>query len=252
MTRNAKRLLFLLVLALLTLSAVWGVSMFARPLPGAEANEMRYLRAVYVLKSFGGPASAEPDEVPARVRFDDDTESLLHHPDKILVLGLLAEDLAACGRNMPRAGLFEAYARLGMGEKERAASLLMRHVVTNPYNAGHYALLCRTLYEIGDATGLLIICREWAERDAECREDRARYVYIALYALGRFADAEKTMRDEAACLGWQAVPYAAKAALAAGDAARAEAMIEEGARLNPASENGMRRLWERLRGRERL
>lgn len=246
MTRNAKRLFRALLCASLIAAAATAAHLLPRSAPTAEENETRYLRAVYVLKSLGGPASAEPDKTPARIVYDDDTESLLHHPDKILVLGRLADDLAACGPAYPRAGLFEAYARLGTGDKQAAADLLMRHVVMNDYNAAHYALLCRTLYETEDFTSLLIICREWAERDPACRDDRARYVFSALFALKRFADAEKSMRDAEPCLGWQAVPHAARAALAAGNPARAGQLVREGISRYPGAEMALKRLWERL------
>lgn len=247
MTRNASRLFCIFLLAALVLTAGFAAYLLSRSAPGGQENETRYLRAVYVLKSLGGPAAAEPEAIPARIRYDDDTESLLHHPDKILVLRRMAGDLAACGKEYPRAGLFEAYARLGTGDKQAAAALLMRHVVMNEYNARHYALLCRTLHETEDVTSLLIICREWAERDPSCREDRALYIFTALYGLGRFADAEKSMREEERCIGWRAVPHAAMAALAADGEARAEELVEEGVLRFRTAEMPMRRLWERLK-----
>lgn len=247
MTRNASQLFCKFLFVVFVLTASSAAYLLLRPVPGGEENKIRYLRAVYVLKRLGGPAAAEPDAVPPRIMYDDDTESLLHHPDKILVLRRMAGELAACGNEYPRARLFEAYARLGMGDKQAAAALLMRYVVLNEYNAGQYALLCRTLYETEDITALLIICREWAERDPPCRDERARYLFTALYDLGRFSDAEESMREAETCLGWQAVPHAAQAALAAGDRDRAESLIEEGVSRYTTAEKPLRRLWERLK-----
>lgn len=55
------------------------------------------------------------------------------------------------------------------------------------------------------------------------------------------------MREEENCLGWRAVPHAAIAALAAGDATRAEEVVEEGVLRFRTAEVPMRRLWERFK-----
>lgn len=221
--------------------------------PDDDGGEpLRYFRAVYLLRSMGGPAAAEKENVPSRVVFDDETESLLHHPDKIQVLQRIADDLAASGTDRARARLYEAYARLGLGDKQTAAALLMGHVVDSDYNAEHYALLCRTLHDIEDYVTLLIICREWEERDPSCREDRIRYTYAALFNLGRYGDAETCMLESRRCLGWQSGVYAARAAFAGGEEGRAETILEHAAREYSADRERMYRLWDRLRSLTRM
>lgn len=252
MTRNAKCLAYILFLAVITFMAIAAAYLFLHRDTTAVKSRTSCLRAVHVLKSLGGPAATEQEAIPASVIYDDYTESLLHHTDKIMVLGLVAEDLAVCGRDYPKAALFEAYARLGLGEKETAARLLMRYVAMNPCNSEQYALLCRILYETEDATSLLLISREWAERDPGCRQERAKYIFIALFALGRFDDAEKVMREAETCMGWQAAPYAARAILAGGGERQAEILLDEGEKRYPDHADDIRRLWRRLQSRQQI
>jgi tetratricopeptide (TPR) repeat protein len=205
-----------------------------------------------VLQRLGGPAAAETENIPRHVAFADETESLLHHSDKILVLQWVADALAKADQSLPKAPLFEAYARLALGERERAASLLMRYVAENEHNPGQYSLLCECLYDLSDFSSLLLICREWEERDPGCREDRSRYLWAALYTLGRHADAEASMQKEESCLGWQAGVYAAKAALATGKRSAAEKHLEHSLERFPDRSRSIRRLWEQIKGREGL
>lgn len=247
--RGPSRLCILFFGILLGLGG-FGLYFFLDAPSGGRGPEARYYRAVYLLRSFGGPAAAEEESIPARVAYADETESLFHHPDKILVLRHVAEDLADLSPQIPRAALYEAYARLGLGERESAARLLMRYVVDAEYSPRHYALLCRILYEIRDYPSLLLMCREWSERDPECREDRDEYAFAAFYNLGRHADALRLARRQGHCLGGLAALYAAKALLAMGQEDQAEALLREA--LDPHSGQGehLRRLWERLRDRE--
>lgn len=214
--------------------------------------EESYYRAVYVLQSMGGLAAQERESIPSRVKYADATESLLHHPDKIMVLQTVADELSGAGRTRPRAALFEAYARLALGEKERAAALLMRHVVESEYDPAHYALLCECLYALSDDTSLLLICREWEEREPACREERTRLLWTALFNLGRLADAEEFAAKEEPCLGWQAGVYAAKAALEQAGEDAAELRLQGALRRYPQQGALALRLWERIKDKERM
>jgi hypothetical protein len=239
-----------LVVCLLLAPAASGALLFQRPAgkertPRGEAAE-RYLRAVYILQSMGGPAAGEEEIIPPRIVYSDESESLLHHSDKILVLKQAAGELAALDENFPRARLFEAYARMSLGEHEEAARLLSRYVAENEYRPAYYALLCDNLAESGDYVSLLLFCREWREKDPSCNRVRARHTLAALYKTGNCGNAPASARAEAACLGWEAEVYAAGAALACGD--------DEGARrlLRSAESAGgdaarIRRLLDRLR-----
>jgi hypothetical protein len=112
-------------------------------------------------------------------------------------------------------------------------------------------LLGECLYGLSDFSALLLICREWEERDRTCREDRSRYLWAALYTMGRFADAEAFMLKEESCLGWQAGVYAAKAALAAGRRGAAEKHLEDSLARFPGRSLSIRRLWEQIRDKDK-
>ena len=217
--------------------------------PRAALVQEEYYRAVYVLQSLGGPAVEEEEAIPSRVPYLDETESLLHHPDKILVLQQVADMLAAADGSRPKAPLFEAYARLALGERERAAALLTRYVIENDYSARHYSLLCENLYSLQDNTSLLLICREWAERDSICLENRAHYLWAVLHNLGRYADAARSAEGDAGCLGWRAGVYAAKSRHALGEAELAERLVQKTVARFPADRQQIRRLWDQLRDR---
>ncbi|MDL2316168.1 hypothetical protein LJC59_03705 [Desulfovibrio sp. OttesenSCG-928-A18] len=240
--------LFLLLLVCAASLAAWRVYSGA-PAKKEEALD-RYLRAVYVLQSLGGPAAAEREDIPARIRGSDAAESLLHHPDKIFILQHIADELAQTGDLTPRAALFEAYARLALGERQRAVALLTRYVMEDDYESSHYEILAANLYELRDYSSLYLICREWAERDAACRENRTRYTWTSLYNLKRFGQSLEYMQKQAPCLGWQARIYAAKSALASGDARSAEEMLLETLERFPADATLIQRMWEQLRDRE--
>ncbi len=122
----ATALLFLLV-NLLCLQSL------AQAAPALSAKMERYYRAVCLLQEMGGPARSEAVPIPRRVASCDATESLRHHPDKIFVLQTLADDLHSLGSSPPDAPLFEAYARLDLGERAKAADLLYSYVSTAPY-----------------------------------------------------------------------------------------------------------------------
>jgi hypothetical protein len=212
----------------------------------------RYYRAVYVLQSLGGHAATESESLPDRVRYSDETESLLHHPDKRLVLERLADDLAAARPVRPRAQLFEAYARLALGERDQAASLLMSYVVENEYHPAHYALLSDILRDLEDNASLLLISREWSERDPVCREERALNAFAALFNLGRLDEAARYLEEARQCLAWRAPPRQAKLLLARGQAGEAEALINAAASGDPEHEPQIRRAWGLIRDREKL
>jgi len=215
--------------------------------PGRQQPEDSYYRAVYVLQRLGGPAALEQENIPVRVRYLDATESLLHHPDTIQVLRRIVADLAAIGRSRPKAPLFEAHARLALGEREHAAALLTRYVVENEYHARHYALLCENLYVLGNWTSLLLISREWAARDASCRADRAYYLWAALHNLGRYADAARSVQGQEDCLGWRAGVYEAKSLFEDGHIDQAERLIALTKQRFSDYVLQIRRLWEQLR-----
>lgn len=243
-TRGLCVVFFLLILSVAAL-LYWTIM----PLPDKDRPETRFLRAVYVLQSLGGPAAREPEEIPPQVAYSDATESLLHHPDKIYVLRHVADELAAVAAHVPRAGLYEAYARLRLGEKRQAAALLARHVVENPYDAGHYALLSDMLRELDDYHSLLLICREWTERDPACRKERTIHIWSALYNLNRYEQALDFLAGEEACLGWAAGVYAVKTYRAMEDEERAEQKLEDTLKTYPADRESIHRMWEQLKDR---
>lgn len=218
---------------------------------GAVPRE-RYYQAVFVLQSLGGPAASEPEDIPRRVPYADAAESLLHHPDKIFVLSHVAEELAAVSQEAPKAPLFEAYARLGLGDRREAARLLADYVVESDYSAKHYALLSRILHELGDSSSLLLICREWRERDPSCHGERIRFTWMALYNLGRYAQAADYMRAEGACLGWQAQVYEAKSVLASGEAHEAGQVLDAALKRYAGESTQILRLWNQLRGKDQV
>lgn len=248
---SAARGLCVVFVCILLLGA-GGLYVFFRLSDGAQRQDLRYPRAVFVLQSLFPQAADEEETIPARVAYDDDTESLFHHPDKIFVLRHVADELAAMGAGRPKAPLFEAYARIALGEREAAVQLLTRYVVENEYNAAHYALLCANLHELGDALSLLLICREWGERDVSCREERVRYTFTALYNLGRHGDAAACLAKEGACLGWQAAVYEAKLALAQGRADEAEAVLQKAREAFSNEALPINRMWEQVKDWERL
>ena len=220
--------------------------------PGGRIPQEQYLRAVFVLQSMGGPASSEPETIPARIERMDETESLLRHPDRILVLRRIADDLEEVRPTMPKAALFEAYARIALGQRGRAAALLNAYVVDAPYNAAHYALLCDLLHGEGEDSALLMIVKEWQERDRACRDDRARYAWTALYNLGRYAESEETARRQSACLGWRASVLRAKSLMAEEREEEAAELLDAAIERYPNEALHIRRLWEQLKGRLRV
>lgn len=229
-----------------------GLALLAACSGGKASPEDRYLRAVHVLRSFGGPAAAEDENIPARIIYSDETNSLLHHRDKIFVLGHIAGDLAASRQISPRAALYEAYALLALGRRQEAATLLAAYVVENEYRLDHYALLCQNLYALGDWPTLLLICYEWRERDPQCSEERCRLTVAALFNLGRFAEAGRYIGEQKSCLGWQAVVYQARCLSAMNDEAGAQALVKAAERDFPVQSSQVRRLWGMLGAREKL
>ncbi|MDL2266508.1 hypothetical protein LJC46_00785 [Desulfovibrio sp. OttesenSCG-928-G15] len=212
----------------------------------------RYYRAVHVLQHLSVHAAEEPEAIPMRVAYDDATESMLHHSDRIQVLKRIANDLASYRSEMPRAALYESYARLALGDRKQATYILTRYVVENTYEPRHYALLCQNLHEQGDHASLLLMCREWAERDKTLRKDRARYLWIALYNLGRFEDAEQSLDEHADCLGWRALVYSAKTALAQGNAAEAEKLYQKAVNAYSDKSIQIKRLWDKLKSTDHV
>ena len=239
--------LFIVCAVLATAAALYFIVSYSAS--GTVPHE-RYYRAVFVLQSLGGPAAGEREDIPGRVPYTDATESLLHHPDKIFVLGHVAEELAQVRADVPRAALFEAYARLGLGDRHEAARLLTDYVVESDYDAGHYSLLCRLLHEQGDYPSLLLICREWLERDAACRADRILFTWAALHNLGRYSQAADYMLAEGQCLGWRARVHAARSVLALSGERAAGQTLE--AALNSYADDAPQilRLWNQLKARE--
>ena len=203
------------VLLVLAMAGLFGRQFFSRQ--SQEPPQDRFLRAVYVLQMLGGPAAAEDITIPKRLKSSDATESLLHHPDRLFVLRSLAAELAALREeHIPEAALFEVYARVDLGEVDKARNLLSAYVAEHPYQARQYALLCSLLEQLRDYSGLLLICAEWRGHDAACRADRLTYTWMALCKLGRFLEARDLMLRDGDCLEWRRFLYAARAAQAAG------------------------------------
>ncbi|MDR2161979.1 MAG: hypothetical protein LBO77_07590 [Desulfovibrio sp.] len=212
-----------------------------------EAPEDRLLRAAYLLQRLGGPAAEEKLEIPRRIRIADSTESLRNHPDVVFVLRTLAQDLSLLTADgVERAPLFEAYARISLGETAKAGRLLARYVAENPYDQRHYALLCALLEQTGDFPALLLIAGEWRERDPVCREERLIFTWVALCQTRRPAEAGDLILRQGACLGWRRDLYAARAFLAAGapeKAAELKARAEDSPGARPEA---VEILWQSL------
>lgn len=212
----------------------------------------RYYRAVYLLQSFGGPATLEQENIPRRIAYTDATESLLHHPDRILVLRHIADELSQLHADAPKAAFFEACARLALGEKKAAVALLTRYVIDNEYNANHYAILCDTLYGLEDYPSLFLICREWQERDPSCRADRLKHGWAALHNLGRYPQARRYMQTTGACLGWRAAVYEAKSALSLEGNSEALLVLEQAMKRYQDNAPQILRLWDIVKGKNRV
>jgi hypothetical protein len=215
---------------------------------GLSSQMERYYRAVSVLQYMGGPAAEDPVAVPRRIASCDATESLQHHPDKIFVLRTIADDLHSLSGAVQDAPLFEAYARLSLGEREKAADLLYAYLSTVPYKERHYALLASLLCEQREYTTLYLVCREWMERAPSCLSQRAIFTWTALFALGRYADARDAMLESGGCMGWKSYLYAARAALAMNDGPGVDALLKKAA-LYAADAADVQPLWESLRSR---
>ena len=138
------------------------------------------------------------------------------------------------------------------GERREAVRLLEEYVVESDYDAGHYTLLSETLDEIGDYSSLLMISREWRERDPSCRNDRIRFTWAALHNLERYAQASNYAAGEGECLGWQAGVYAAKSLLASGGEREAKLAVETALRLHPQDADRILRLWNQLKDKGRV
>lgn len=238
-TRTKSAWIWLILLAaLLILGSQWisGRHFFSRQ--QVESPQDRFLRAVYVLQTLGGPAAAEDILIPGRLKTSDAAESLRHHPDKVFVLRSLAAELASLKGEIPKAALFEAYARVDLGDLEQARKLLSAYVAEYPYRAGQYALLCSLLEELREYDALLLICAEWRERDPACRADRLASTWLALCGLGRFSEAKDLMLRDGNCLEWRRYFYAARAALAAGEQDEGARLGEIAAREAPSRADG--------------
>ena len=215
----------------------------------------RFFRAAFILKSLDSNARNHALVIPARAIQTDATESLLHHPDRIFVLRTLASELAAVQRAVPQTILYEAFARLALGEKQLGAELLARYVGETEYDAAQYRLLCRTLSEVKDYSTLHIICREWTERADRTgpqkgdAAERASLGWEAMHGLGRYAEARHYVLKEKKHLGWRAYVFAAQSTLAQGDEAGARQLITEAISAHKNYETEILRLWENLSSR---
>ncbi|MDR1490333.1 MAG: hypothetical protein LBS65_07620 [Desulfovibrio sp.] len=251
--RNIRFRIFLIaVICFSALAAVLAERFFSCKTVVASQARGIYYRSVYVLQSLNEAAAEEKAVIPAGIIYSDETESLLHHPDKILVLGRIAEDLASLRAEFPDAWLFEAYARMALGERAEAARLLAHYVAENEYRPAYYALLCENLAESGDYVSLLVFSREWKEKDPSCNLDRSRYVLAAFYNSGRFDEALEAARAEGGCLGWEAEVYAAKAILGQGDEDHARQVLLRAESRFAENAAQIRRLWDLLRGKSVL
>ena len=214
-----------------------------------DSVALEYYRAVLVLQTMSPAAAEEKEVIPPQVRYHDSTESLLHHSDDIFRLRAIASALREVGAAYPKARLFEAYARLGLGEKESATGLLSAYVAENPYEPRQYELLCELLQESGDAAALYLITQEWLEHDSSCREDRLLHTWVALSRMGRHRDAAALMEGGRSCMGWRAALYSARSLFALGDEKAGEEMIQRAVDVFPDARGAILLEWERVKGR---
>lgn len=212
----------------------------------AMEEELRFMRAAYVLQHLDANAAAEKVAILPAIKRDDTVNGLLHHTDKVFVLQHLAQELEACTQTVPAASLFAAYARLALGQQEEAARLLNTYVAEAPYNPNHYALLCEALSNAGEYALLYMTCLEWAERAQDCRKDRVLFLWRALMHLERPEEAAELALQGGGCLGSEAQVYAARALVGAGKEAQALALVEGAAKAAPAEREKIFLLWNRL------
>lgn len=250
-TQRHKRLFSIILACSLFALGIGGLCYRVASSPSIVPQK-RYYQAVFVLQKLCPIAAQEEEIIPAAIKFADDCESLLHHTDKILVLRHVADELAAVKAEVPKAALFEAHARLALGERKHGSHLLAQYVIENDYSPAHYALLCENLYALRDYAGLLLMCREWAERDASCRQDRAQYLWMSLYNLNRFSDATIALEKNADCLGWKAVVFSAKTLLAQGKERQAEQILKEAEAQSQENAGQIRRVWERIKPQQKV
>ena len=224
---------------------LWAVgSSVAFGADGLDKTEREtFLRSVYVLRSFSSHARQESLAIPRRVVTADATESLLRHHDSKLVLRQIAGDFATIGNRHEDAALYEAYARLELGQNKEAAALLESYVGTAPFEARRYALLCKTLRGLDDWLTMYIMAKEWAERSSACRAEQVEAEWQALYGLGRFAEAAALAGKQAPCLGWPAGVYEASAINAMGKNREAAALIARAIDSFQGKETEIIRLW---------
>ena len=202
-----------------------------------------FLRSVYVLRSLSANARQESLAIPRRVATTDATESLLRHPDSKLVLRQIGQDLAALRAKHEDAALYEAYARLELGQIREASVLLESYVATAPFDARRYDLLCDSLRGLEDYLTMYIIAREWSERDSQCRARQVEAEWQALYGLGRYTEAAALARKQATCLGWPASVYEAAALNALGQKKGAAALVAGAIDAFQEKETEIIRLW---------
>ena len=212
-----------------------------------SADLNRYYRAVAVLQSLDKGAAKEKEVIPQEVYSQDETESLIHHPDELYVYKVVAAELASLDKDIPRAKLFEAYARLGLGQTLQGAQLLMDYVAEAEESEDrHYLLIVENLAALEDWTAVYIICLEWEEKKSDCLQVRALYEWKALTELKRHETALLALARNENCLGWKFPVYEAMSTYSTGQKKNAKKILTESKKKFPEHTRQIANLWYKM------
>lgn len=212
-----------------------------------SADLNRYYRAVAVLQSLDKGARQEKEVIPQEIYSQDETESLIHHPDELYVYKVVAAELAGLDQEIPRAKLFEAYARLALGQTLQGAQLLMDYVADAEEGEDrHYLLIVENLATLEDWTSVYIICLEWEEKRSECSQVRALYEWKALTELKRHETALHSLSRSESCLDWKFPVYEAMSTYSLGQKKQAKQILVESKKKFPERTRQIANLWYKM------
>lgn len=208
------------------------------------AELTRYYRAVAVLQRIDKLAKLENELIPSSIYDQDETESLIHHPDTLYVYQVVADELAQLEDHFPKAKLFGAYARLALGETLQGVELLLDYVgETSDTSNWHYGLIAEKLAGLEDWTSLYIICLEWEEKNNECVQSRATYEWQALMQMGRHEAALLALAKNENCLDWKFPVFTAMSTYSLGQHQQAKKILLDGKKKYPQYAQQMLNLW---------
>lgn len=216
-------------------------------LAAKEADITRYYQAVAVLQSINKGAALESEEIPRGIYRLDETESLIHHADEQFVYQVVADELVQLQSVSPKVKLFEAHARLALGQKETATKLLMDYVAESEVaDDRHYGMIVENLSDLKDWISLYIICLEWEEKKDICMENRALFEWEALTKLGRHEAALRSLARSEDCLGWKFPVYEAMSLYKQGKKQYAQTALRNAQKKYPDQAGQITNLWYKV------